>query len=76
MRNRVVSLNDVVEFTDLDLSGYQGATIVVEAGRFVLVVNDSGDIVDARYSGSVNNDTIDAGASSTVNADSYDAGAS
>lgn len=72
----VVSLHDVAEFTDLDLSAFEGAEVRVEGGQFVLVPESvNATVVDARHSASVNPDTVDAGSSSTVNADTIDAGA-
>lgn len=75
IRNRVVSLRDLIEWTDVDPLP-EGATITVEGGQFVLVAPADGDLIDARHSTSVNPDTVDGGTSSTVNADTIDAGAS
>lgn len=74
MRNRVVSLRDVEEWTDGPLP--EGATITVEAGQFVLVTAALEDRVDARYSTSVNADLIDAGNAAATNPDLFDGGSS
>lgn len=77
MPYRVVSLHDVIEFGSLDLSAYEGAQVLVEGGRFVLVpAPRSGSSVTGGYSNTTNPDLIDAGASSTSNADLFDGGSS
>lgn len=76
MPYRVVSLHDVIEFGSLDLSAYEGATVKVEGGQFVLVPAPTEDLVDSRYSSSVNGDLIDGGSSSSSNPDLFDGGSS
>lgn len=77
IRNRVVSLHDVVEFTDLDLTGYEGATVKVEGGQFVLVAAPtSGSLVDGGYATTTNPDLIDGGNATATNPDLFDGGAS
>lgn len=74
IRNRVLSLRDLVEWTDVtDIP--DGTSIIFEGGQFVLVPPPaSGSLVDSGHATTPNPDLIDAGNATATNPDTFDGG--